>query len=71
MATIDISKPLFAKVYDFDDWDGEPEGSDNKGKYVVRQVWEIHLTGTYQMEPFIWLSNGMQSHTFEFLPQEE
>jgi len=67
---IDITKPLKAKVYDFDpSWD-DSEGEDDLGKYVIREVEVIILPSLYIKQPEICCQGGNRSQTFKLIEQQ-
>lgn len=65
---IDISKSIYAKIYDYDEAYCESDGDDICGPYVVREVEELHFK-TKRCEVFIRYSDGLVSKTFKLLPQ--
>ena len=68
--TVDINKPIKAKVYDFDPtWD-DPEGEDDQGEYVIRQVETIILPSLYVKQPEVGCRGGHRSQTFKLIEQQ-
>lgn len=65
---IDISKPIYAKIYDYDEAYCESDCDDTCGSYIIREVEELHFT-TKRCEAFIRYSDGFVSKTFKLLPQ--
>jgi len=53
------------KVYDFDRSYDVPDGEDNWGDYVIRDLDEIFL-----FDGFAMLKNGTHSHTWRYLDGE-
>jgi len=54
-----------AQVYDFDPaWD-VPDGADDRGDYVVRDIDYKSSDNT------LVLKNGTRSHTYQFIPNNE
>lgn len=66
MAVIDVNKPLYAKIFDFDNAIYE-DGCN----YIIRQVETIEFSGKRHNEPIIWFSGGFKSSSFELLEQNE
>ena len=65
---IDISKPIYAKIYDYDEAYCESDCDDTCGSYIIREVEELHFA-TKRCEAFIRYSDGFVSKTFKLLPQ--
>ena len=42
---IDISKPIYAKIYDYDEAYCESDCDDTCGSYIIREVEELYLLG--------------------------
>ena len=49
---IDISKPIYAKIYDYDEAYCESDCDDTCGSYIIREVEELHFA-TKRCEAFI------------------
>lgn len=64
---IDISKPIYAKIYDYDEAYCESDCDDTCGSYIIREVEELHFT-TKRCEAFIRYNDGFVSKTFKLLP---
>lgn len=67
---IDINKPLKAKMYGFDEAYYEPDGEDERGKYILVDVQFIvlpHLPYTKHTEI---IANAGRSDCFELLAQD-
>ena len=62
---IDFSKPLFAKIFDFDQ-----STREDQDPFIIRQVEIIELPQRHHKEPIIWFSNGFRSTEFELIEQE-
>lgn len=65
---IDFSKPLTAKIYDFDtEYIAEEEAARG---YIVRQVEKIELPCGQHDEAILCYSGGFKSVIFEIIEQE-
>lgn len=61
---INIAKPVYAKIYDFD----RVTLADEKA-FIVRKVDSIEFSCRQHDNAIIWYSGGIRSESFELLPQ--
>lgn len=61
---IDVSRPLMARIFDFD---REYIGED--GEYIVRKVDQIEFPCQHHDNAIIWY-NGLKSEIFELIEQD-
>lgn len=67
--TINVNKPLKAKVYGFDESYYEPDGVDDIGEYIITEVEGVmlpHLPYTKYTE---LITKSGRYDNFSFLPQ--
>ena len=59
-----LTLPTQAKIYDFDPSYDCPDGTDEKGEFVIRDIDYKSSDGT------LMLKNGLRSHTYKYIEKE-
>jgi hypothetical protein len=66
---IDFTKPLRAKIYDFNATCNEKEGIDESGEYIIRDIHTVIMPNTPYATLATILYHGGESKNFKILQQ--
>lgn len=61
---LDVNKPLYAKIFDFENCT-----TVNNNAFIIRKVDSIEFSCKHHDNAIIWYSNGFRSESFELLEQ--